>query len=106
MRLEPLENRVVIEQIEEDSATPGGIIIPDAAKEKPLKGKILAVGPGKSIDGSDRQPMSVEVGDIVVYAKYSTFEIRVNNQTHIILSEDNILAKLKDETDTKSIEER
>ncbi len=91
MKLRPLHDRVIVERLEEDEKTKGGIIIPDSAKEKPSEGKVIAVGKGKvNEDGSVRK-LDVKAGDRVIFGKYSGDEVTVEGKELIILSEDNIL---------------
>ena len=90
--LKPLGNRVVIEPVEQDEVTAGGIVLPETAKEKPQKGKILSVGPGDRSEGGKRIPMDVKVGDIVLYAKYAGTEIKVEGKKLLILKESDVLA--------------
>lgn len=90
--LKPLGSRVVIEPIEQEETTAGGIILPETAKEKPQEGKILAVGPGERDDEGKRIPMDVKVGDKVLFAKYSGTEIKVDGKKMLILRESDILA--------------
>jgi chaperonin GroES len=92
MNLKPLADRVVAKALEEDDKTPGGIILPDTAKEKPQKGKIVAVGPGKLDDNGKRVAMEVKKGDVVLYGKYSGTEIKVDGEEYLILRESDILA--------------
>jgi chaperonin GroES len=91
MKLKPLDDRVVIKQLEADEKTSGGIYLPDAAKEKPQIGKIVAVGPGKILDSGKRGKMSVKKGDEVVYGKYMGNEIEIDNQKYVILRESDLL---------------
>jgi len=90
--LKPLGNRVVIEPLEQDEVTAGGIVLPETAKEKPQKGTILAVGPGDRDDDGKRIALDVKVGDVVLYAKYSGTEIKVDGKKLLILRESDILA--------------
>ena len=92
--IRPLEDRVVIQQIEAEEKTAGGIVLPDTAKEKPQRGKVLAVGPGKLLDSGDRAPIGVVEGDEVLFGKYSGTEIKVDGQEIKILRESDILAKI------------
>jgi chaperonin GroES len=91
MKLKPLDDRVVIKQLEAEEKTSGGIYLPDAAKEKPQIGKIVAVGPGKILDSGKRGKMSVKKGDEVVYGKYMGNEIEIDNQKYVILRESDLL---------------
>ena len=89
----PLHDRVLIKRIEEKETVKGGIIIPDTAKEKPQEGEVIAVGAGKTEKGQ-RIPLDVEVGDRVLFGKYSGTEIKLDNEEYLILREEEILAKL------------
>jgi chaperonin GroES len=90
--LKPLGNRVVVEPLEQEEITAGGIVLPDTAKEKPQKGTIVAVGPGERDDDGDRIALDVKVGDVVLYAKYSGTEIKIDGKKVLILRESDILA--------------
>jgi len=93
MNFKPLSNRVFIEPMEEDKTTKSGIVLPDTAeKEKPIKGKVIAVGPGKFNDKGERTPMSVKVGNIVLFKKYGPDEIEVEDKKYLVGDEDDILA--------------
>lgn len=91
MKIKPLEDRVLVVRVEEEEKTTGGIIIPDTAKEKPQEGKVVAVGPGKRHNGSDRIPLQVEENDRVLFAKYAGTEIEIDGVEHLIMREDDIL---------------
>jgi len=92
MKLRPLNDRVVVRRIEEEEKTPGGIIIPDTAKEKPIQGEVLAVGTGKLMDDGNRRPLDVKVGARVVFSKYAGTEVKVEGEELLIMREDDILA--------------
>jgi chaperonin GroES len=92
MNLKPLADRVVAKPLEEEDKSPGGIILPDTAKEKPQKGKIVAAGPGKLDENGKRVAMEVKKGDVVLYGKYSGTEIKVDGEEYLILRESDILA--------------
>jgi chaperonin GroES len=92
INLKPLGNRLVVEPVEEDDVTAGGIVLPETAKEKPQKGIVLSVGPGDRDDSGKRVPMDVSVGDKVMYAKYSGTEIKVDGKKLLILRESDVLA--------------
>ncbi|QDT14876.1 co-chaperone GroES [Alienimonas californiensis] len=94
MTLNPLDDRVVIEPLEAEETTAGGIVLPDAAKEKSQRGKVLAVGPGRLLDSGERSPVGVEVGDEVLFGKYGGTEIEVDGKDVKILREADILAKV------------
>lgn len=92
MNLKPLGNRVVVEPIDEAEMTASGIVLPATAKEKPQRGKVLAVGPGARLENGARQPLDVKVGDEVLFAKYAGTEFRVEGRNLLILREEDILA--------------
>jgi chaperonin GroES len=92
MNIKPLGNRVVVEPLEEEQLTASGIVLPDTAKEKPQRGKILAAGPGSRLESGGRQELDVQVGDVVLFAKYGGTEIKNEGRTLLILREDDILA--------------
>jgi len=94
LRLRPLDDRVVVEPVEAEEKTAGGIVLPDTAKEKPQRGTVVSVGPGKLLDNGQRGELSVSVGDVVIYGKYSGTDIEVNGQDVKILRESDILAKV------------
>jgi chaperonin GroES len=95
MKLVPLDDRVVIKQSEAQEKSAGGIILPDAAKEKPQRGKVIAVGPGKMNDDGKRGQMSVKKGDEVLYAKYLGNEVEIDNEKYVILHENDILGVIE-----------
>ena len=92
LKLKPLGGRVIVEPIEQEEMTAGGIILPETAKEKPQEGKILAAGPGERDEDGERIPMEVQVGDKVLYAKYSGTEVKLDGKKVLILRESDILA--------------
>ncbi|NLG16620.1 MAG: co-chaperone GroES [Fibrobacter sp.] len=92
MNVKPLEDRVLLKPMEAEQKTAGGIIIPDNAKEKPQKGEIVAVGPGKMTDKGQRAEMSLKKGDKVLYGKYSGTEITIEGEDYLILRESDVLA--------------
>jgi chaperonin GroES len=91
MKIRPLKDRVLVVRIEEKEKTTGGIIIPDTAKEKPQKGEVIAIGPGKWDEKGKRIPLEVKRGDRVLFGKYAGNEIKVDGVEHLIMSEDDIL---------------
>src|ERR1700748_1719189 len=93
-KIRPLEDRVVMQQMEAEEKTAGGIVLPDTAKEKPQRGKVIAVGPGRLLDSGERAPIAVSIGDEVLFAKYGGTEIEVDKQDIKILRESDILAKV------------
>ncbi len=92
MKIRPLADRVVVKPLEKEDKTPGGIILPDTAKEKPQRGEVVAVGPGKRNEKGERIKLDVQVGDVVIYGKYSGTEVKIDNQEYLILRENDILA--------------
>ncbi len=95
MKLKPLADRVIVKQMEAEEKTASGIYLPDAAKEKPTKGKIVAVGPGKADDNGKVMALSVKAGDTVYYGKYSGTEVEVNGEKYVILRESDLLGVLE-----------
>jgi chaperonin GroES len=87
----PLGARLVIERMEHEQKTPGGIIIPDTAKEKPTQGKVMAVGPGRRLDDGKLIPLDAKVGDVVLFSKWGGSEINIRNKEYIIVKEEDIL---------------
>ena len=94
MKITPLHDRVIVKRIEEDETTKGGIIIPDTAKEKPIEGKITAVGGGKTLENGKKLPLEVKKGDKVLFGKYAGTDIKVDGEDHLIMREDDIIAIL------------
>lgn len=92
LNLKPLGSRVVVEPIEQEDITPSGLVLPETAKEKPQKGKILSIGPGDRDEDGKRIPMDVKVGDEVLFAKYSGTEIKIDSTKYLIIKESDILA--------------
>lgn len=92
--LKPLADRVVIKKTDADEKSAGGILIPDSAKEKPLQGEVLAIGPGKLAEDGKRKPMEVKVGDKVLYEKYQGSEVKLEGVEYLIVSERDIMAIL------------
>jgi chaperonin GroES len=92
MKIKPLNDRLIVKRVKEEQKTTGGIIIPDSAKEKPLEGKVIAVGPGKSDGKGKRIPMDVKEGDRVLFSKYAGSEIKIEGVEHVFMREDDVLA--------------
>lgn len=92
--IRPLDDRVVIEEVEAEEKTAGGIVLPDTAKEKPQRGRVVAVGPGKLLDNGERATIGLTVGDEILFGKYSGTEIKVNGKEVKILRESEVLAKI------------
>jgi len=92
MKLRPLHDRVVVKRVEETRTSPGGIVIPDTAAEKPSRGEVIAVGKGKILDSGEVRPLDVKTGDHVLFGKYSGNEVKVDGEEVVVLREDDILA--------------
>jgi len=95
LKLKPLGNRIVVEPIEQEEVTAGGIVLPETAKEKPQKGKVLSIGPGDRNEKGERIPMDINEGDTVLFAKYGGTEIKFDGKKLLILRETDVLAILK-----------
>jgi len=95
MKIRPLQDRLLVTRLEAEEKTSGGIIIPDAAKEKPQEGKVLAVGPGKTLDNGETAPLEVKKGDKVLFSKYAGTEVNVDGEEALIIREDDVLAILE-----------
>jgi len=95
MKIQPLHDRVIVKRVEEEETTKGGIIIPDSAKEKPMEGIVVAVGSGKSEEGEKKIPLEVKKGDRVLFSKYAGTEIKIDNEDHLIMKEEDIIAIVK-----------
>jgi len=91
MKIKPLSDRVLIKRLEAKEHVKGGIIIPDTAKEKPMEGKVIAVGPGRLDENGKRVPMEVKVGDKVLIGKYSGQDVKIDDEEHVILREEDIM---------------
>ncbi len=95
MKLRPLHDRVVVKRMEEERTSPGGIVIPDSATEKPIKGKVVAVGNGKITDSGDVHKLDVKKGDEVLFGKYSGTEVKVDGDELLVMREDDIMAVIE-----------
>lgn len=95
MALKPLEDRVIVKPIENEAKTASGIYLPESAKEKPVRGKVVAIGPGKRLDNGKRAEMSVRVGSEVVYGKYAGTEVEIKKVKHLILRESELLGVIE-----------
>ena len=91
MAIRPLHDRVLVQRVKEEEKTKGGIIIPDTAKEKPIEGKVVAVGNGKLLESGDVRKLEVKKGDRVLFGKYAGTEVKIEGEEHLILREDDIL---------------
>ena len=92
MAVQPLDDRVLVKQSEAEERTAGGIVLPDTAKEKPQRGKVISAGPGKLLDSGKRAKMSLKKGDAVFYGKYSGTEVKIDGEEYVILHESDVLA--------------
>ena len=92
MKIRPLHDRILIKRLEEEDKSKGGIIIPDTAKEKPIQGKVIAVGKGKILNNGDVVPPDVKKGDKVLFGKYAGTEVKIDGEEHLLMREDDILA--------------
>ena len=92
MNIRPLHDRVIIRRMEEEKTSPGGIVIPDSATEKPIKGEVVAIGKGKILENGDVRPLDVKVGDTILFGKYSGTEVSVHGEELLVMREDDITA--------------
>jgi chaperonin GroES len=92
MKLQPLGDRLIVEVIEEEEVTSSGIVLPDTAKEKPQRGRVIAVGPGRRDDKGERIPMDVAEGDEIVFGKYSGTDVKIGTDEYLILKQDDVIA--------------
>jgi chaperonin GroES len=95
MKIRPLHDRVVVKRMEEEKTSPGGIVIPDSATEKPIKGKVIAVGNGKITESGDVRKLDVKKGDEVLFGKYSGTEVKVDGDELLVMREDDIMAVIE-----------
>ena len=95
MKIRPLHDRVVIRRVEEDTTTPGGIVLPDTATEKPQQGEIVAIGDGKVLDNGETRALAVKVGEKVLFGKYSGNEIKVGDEDLLVMREDDIMGVIE-----------
>ncbi|MCJ7593074.1 MAG: co-chaperone GroES [Woeseiaceae bacterium] len=95
MKMRPLHDRVIVKRMEEERTSPGGIVIPDAAAEKPIKGKVVAAGKGKILENGDIRPLDVKVGDQVLFGKYAGTEVKVDGEELLVMKEDDIMAVIE-----------
>lgn len=91
MKLRPLQDRILVQRVEEETTTKGGIIIPDTAKEKPAEGKVVAVGNGKLGDDGKRVPLEIKAGDRILFGKYAGTEVKIEGEEYLIMREDDVL---------------
>jgi len=95
MKLKPIGDKIIVERIEPESKTKGGIVLPDNVKEKPKEGKILAIGEGKLLDSGSRVPPSVKVGEKIIFSSFAGSEVKIDNKEYLIMNEEDILAVLE-----------
>jgi chaperonin GroES len=91
MKIQPLNDRLLVQRLEEEEKTAGGIIIPDSAKEKPAQGKVVAVGPGKLSDAGERVALQVKAGDVILFSKYGGTDVKLDGEDYLIMREDDVL---------------
>jgi chaperonin GroES len=95
MKIRPLHDRVIVKRLEEDRTSPGGIVIPDTAAEKPVQGKVIAVGAGKILDNGQVRPCDIKVGDKVLFGKYSGAEVRFDGDDFLVMREEDLMAVIE-----------
>jgi chaperonin GroES len=95
MKIRPLHDRVVVRRLEEERTSPGGIVIPDSATEKPIQGEVLAIGKGKILDNGDVRPLDVKVGDRVLFGKYSGTEVKIAGEEFLVMREEDIMGVIE-----------
>jgi chaperonin GroES len=91
MKIRPLQDRIIVKRVAEEEKTKGGIIIPDSAKEKPLEGKVIAVGNGKVLEDGKVRPLDIKAGDRILFGKYAGTEVKIEGEDHLILREEDVL---------------
>jgi len=92
MNIRPLQDRVIIRRMEEETTSPGGIVIPDSATEKPIRGEVVAVGKGLVLDNGDIRPLDLKAGDKVLFGKYSGTEVKIDGEELLVMKEDDVMA--------------
>jgi chaperonin GroES len=95
MKIRPLHDRVIVKRLEEDRTSPGGIVIPDTAAEKPIRGKIVAVGKGRILENGQVRPCDVNVGDQILFGKYSGTEVRIEGEELVVMREEDVMAVIE-----------
>ena len=95
MKIRPLQDRVVVKRMEEEKTSAGGIVLPDSATEKPIKGKVIAVGPGKRLDSGEKNPPEVKVGETVLFGKYSGTEVKIDDAELLVMREEDIMGVIE-----------
>ncbi len=95
MKIRPLHDRVIVRRQEEETTSPGGIVIPDSATEKPIRGEVISVGPGKILDSGESRPLDVKPGDLVLFGKYGGTEVKVDGEDLLVLREEDIMGVIE-----------
>ena len=95
MKIRPLHDRVILRRTEEETTSPGGIVIPDSATEKPIRGEVVSVGPGKVTDSGEMRPLDVKAGDLVLFGKYGGTEVKVDGEDLLVLREEDIMGVIE-----------
>ena len=95
MKIRPLHDRVIVERLEENERSAGGIYIPDTAKEKPMRGKVVSVGPGKALDNGQIRPVNLNVDDVVLFGKYAGTEVKIDNHELLVMREEDIMGVIE-----------
>lgn len=95
MNIRPLQDRVVVKRMEEERTSAGGIVIPDSATEKPIRGEVVAVGTGKLLDNGQKHPVDLKVGDTVLFGKYSGTEVKIDDEEYVVMREDDIMGVIE-----------
>jgi chaperonin GroES len=95
MNIRPLQDRILVKRVEEEEKSRGGIIIPDTAKEKPMEGKVIAVGKGKVLENGKTQRLDVKKGDRILFSKYAGIEVKIGGEEHLIIREDDVLGVIE-----------
>ena len=95
MNIHPLQDRVIVKRMEEETTSKGGIVLPDSATEKPIRGEVIAVGPGKTLDSGEKRPLEVKAGDTVLFGKYSGTEVKLNDEELVVMREEDIMGVIE-----------
>ncbi len=95
MNIRPLQDRVIVKRMEEETTSAGGIVLPDSATEKPIRGEVIAVGPGKTLDSGEKRPLEVNVGDTVLFGKYSGTEVKLDDEELLVMREEDIMGVIE-----------
>ncbi len=95
MNIRPLQDRVIVKRMEEETTSTGGIVLPDSATEKPIRGEVIAVGPGKRLDSGKKQPLEVKVSDTVLFGKYSGTEVKLDDEELLVMREEDIMGVIE-----------